>query len=144
MVFLSYWFLLFGDLDGMSVGIANNDGLPESRIRAREFNHSRGDEGGPKLSKILLGFRRADPHKPGLPVDEIVGVLFHWIRAAVARRQIFQELDSRTRSCVKRSDAQPRSEYVVQAFLLRTVVLAFAADLEAENIAIESQARICI
>src|SRR5262249_30200168 len=74
-----------------------------------------------------------------LPVGEVIGTGIMRRRSSVARRQILEELDSRSGGGSERGDVQPRTEHIVQPFLLRAVVLAAAHDTKTERITIAGE-----
>src|SRR5688572_18065441 len=77
-------------------------------------------------------------------MDEVVGPGIRRIRAAVSRREVFEKFDAGSRRGAQCGDPQTRPEYVVQTFLLGTVVLTLAGNLKAKHIAIEPQAGLCV
>src|SRR3954451_6028464 len=83
-----------------------------------------------KADRLFRGLCAASstliPKKFGLPVDEVVGLLLWRKWTPVARRQVFKKLNARTRGRPERGDAQAGAEDIVEAFLLRTVVLTLS------------------
>src|SRR5206468_35730 len=113
--------------NGVAVRVAKRYGFPESHLAVQ-----------------LDGARGHDAQEPGLPVDQVVGLLLRRVRTPVARRQVFEELDARPRRGAQRGDAQAGAEYVVETLLLRSVVLARAGNFHAQAVAIEPQTRLCV
>jgi hypothetical protein len=58
--------LLLGDLDGVAIRIAHNDG---SLYNAGRYEHR------PGFPELHLGFCRAGPQELGLPVNEVIRLL---------------------------------------------------------------------
>src|SRR6516164_6347820 len=127
----------------MSVRIAGRNGFPESRSAVRKLHSSGGHESGPAVPESLRGFVHADPQESGLPVDEVVGPLLRRKRATIARRQVLEEFDPRSRGRSQSGDAQTGPENIVEAFLLRTVIFALSRDFHSEPVPIELQTRLC-
>src|SRR5258705_3175304 len=75
-----------------------------------------------------------------LPVAKIVGASIRRYRPPVPRGQVLQELDARTGRRPERRDAEAGAKDVVQALLLRPVVLALACHSKAERIPIAAKA----
>src|SRR5262249_24200944 len=75
-----------------------------------------------------------------LPVNQIVGLLIRGIGTAGLGCEIFQEFNPGTGAGTQAGDMQASAKNIVQPFLLRTVVLAFAFHLKAEQITVETQA----
>ena len=74
--------------------------------------------------------------KRRLPVYEIVRMLVRGHGTAVARREIFEQLDSRPRAGAQRGDAQVGAEHGVEVLLFRAPVLARSGDAQPQRIAI--------
>jgi hypothetical protein len=83
--------LLRGELHNVTVRIAHQDGARDPERRVRELHHASGHEVVARRA-IRVGEERR------LPVYEIVGVLVGRHRTAVARREVFEQLDSRSGS----------------------------------------------
>ena len=75
--------LLTGDLNGVSVGIANDHGPPEAEVRVRQVGHSTGDESIPRFLQFPRGGIHGDAQDPGLQAHQIVSLLFARVSAAV-------------------------------------------------------------
>ena len=123
----------------VTVGIARQCAGAESERQWRGRHRSRRDQGDPVISREreqrLEPFRR----QRRLPMSDVVRVKIDGCRPAIARREIFKELNARSLSRAQRGDSKSRAEYVVQVFLFDVVVLAFAGNLHAERVAIEAQ-----
>src|SRR6059058_3367176 len=95
-----------------------------------------------------MSFAQGPFHEPDvggdgrLPVRDIVRARAFGIRPAVARREIFEQLDPGTLRSPQRGDAQVRAGYGVQVLLLGTVVVARASNAHSQQPAVETQARI--
>ena len=63
-------------------------------------------------------------------------------RAAGARREVFEQLDTGAARGAQRGDSQTRAEHIVEALLLDAKVLARARDFQSERISIETEARV--
>src|SRR6516165_3692867 len=74
-----------------------------------------------------------------LPFNEIVGMGGGRARPPIARRKILEKLDAWACRRSQCRDSQMRSEDVIQMLLLRTPVLAFSSNREAEDVAPEVQ-----
>jgi len=96
------------------------------------------------ISEILRSFVHAGSEKLCLPVDQVVCLLLRRVRAAVAWREIFQELHAGSGSRAQRRDAQAGAKHIVEALLFGAVIFAFPCDPEPEDIAVEPQAGLCI
>ena len=73
-------------------------------------------------------------------MDDIVSVLVHRERPAVAGCKIFQELNPRSTGTSQRCNAQMSAKYVIQMFLLGSVVFALTGDTHSEQVVIELDA----
>src|SRR5689334_7238609 len=80
----------------------------------------------------------------GLPLEEIPGARIGWIRATVARCDVFEELHAGTGNRAKSRDAKPRSEDVIQMLLFGSVVVALTDLLESKPVAIKLETGFCI
>jgi len=85
--------LPFHDLNGMTIWVAERDCFPESRLAVRQLYSSGSNESGPAVPESLRGFIHADPQESGLPVEEVIGLLFRRKRTPVARSQVFEKLE---------------------------------------------------
>ena len=65
-------------------------------------------------------------------------------RTSVARREIFQQFDTRPGCRSQCCNAQSRTKHVVEMLLLGAVVFTFADDRQAQQIAVKAQARVGI
>src|SRR5215831_11172309 len=117
----------------MTIRVADRDCFPEPRLAVRQLDGPGGYESGPAGPQRPRRIVGARAQEPGLPVDQVVGLLLRRIGAAVARRQVFEKLDARPRRGAQRGDAQPRPEDVIEALLLGPVVLALPGHFHAET-----------
>ena len=90
-------------------------------------------------SSIRCGHERGDIH---LPVPVIVCARVDRHRAAGARREVLEQLDTGAARGAQRGDSQTRAEHVVEALLLDAKVLTRARDFQSECISIETEARV--
>ena len=74
-----------------------------------------------------------------LPVRDVVRAEIGRRWPAIARRKIFEQLDTRTFCRAKRGDPEPGAEHVVQMFLFDVVVFALTGDLHAKRVPIKAQ-----
>src|SRR5438477_11801939 len=123
----------------MSIRVAERDCFPESHLAVRQLHGSGRDESGPAVPESLRGFVHTDPQKSGLPVNQVVSLLLRRKRAPIARRQVFEELNSRTRAGSQRGDVQAGAKDIIEPLLLGTVVLTLPSHFHAEAIPIELQ-----
>ena len=80
----------------------------------------------------------------GLPMDQVVRPLVGREGPSVARREILEQLDTRTRPAAKSGDAQASAEDIVEMFLFHAVIFTLADDLQAQHISVEFQACFCV
>jgi hypothetical protein len=128
------------DLNSVPVRIADGDALPETCLAIRQIDRAGGEECGFPIAQRSHRLVSSGAQEARVPVDQVVHPSFLRVGATVARRQILQKLDSRTRRRPQRGNSQAGPEYVVEPFLFRAEVLAFAGDLHPQAVAIEPQA----
>ena len=73
-------------------------------------------------------------------MSKVIRVEVDWNWSAIARRQVFQEFNSWPVFRPQRSDAEARTEDIVQMFLLGAVVFTFACYVETQYVTIKPQA----
>src|SRR5262245_58019713 len=83
--------LLLRDLDGMSIRVADCDCFPEPCLAVRQLDCPGGYESGPAVPQRPRRIVGARAQEPGLPVDQVIGLLLRRIGTAVARRQVFEK-----------------------------------------------------
>ena len=70
---------------------------------------------------------------------QIIGMFVGRKRPTVARRQVFEHLDSWAGGASQGSNSQLRSENIVQVLLLGSVIVTFTNHLHSEQVSIEMQ-----
>src|SRR5439155_15981913 len=77
-------------------------------------------------------------------MDDIVRANIRWQGPPIARRKIFEKLDAWPRVRPHSSDAQMRSEHLIQMFLFSPEIFALARSAQSEQVAIKLQAGVGI
>src|SRR5262249_7837264 len=77
-----------------------------------------------------------------VPVDDIVGMFIDGERPSIPGCEVLQQLNPGSGGAAQCSDPQAGAEYVVQVFLLGSVVLALARHTQPKHVPIELKAGI--
>src|SRR6266581_5320686 len=125
------------DLHLVAVGIFDQQRLAIPEPVLRERDDPRRDEGDASVAQTEGGRVGVARDERRLPVDLIVGAGLRGVGPAVARGQVFKELDAGPGGGPEARDPQASSEDVVQMLLLGAVVLALPRHLQPEQVAVE-------
>ena len=127
-------------LHDVPVRVADGDALTKPECGVGDGHHTWRYERHLAGPQTACRRGRVRSQQFGLPVHQVVCVFIAGNARPSRGTQILQELDARSGSRAQAGDPQVCTKHVVQVFLLGTVVLALADDLEAEQVTVEAQA----
>jgi hypothetical protein len=118
---LSSLFLL--DFNRVTIRVSDHECSAEPGLIRNHARRSRLDFRGIYPAARGIGIVS---HQHGLAVGQVIGMFIGGERPAVARREVFQELNSRAASAAQCCDAQACAKHIVRVLLLGPVVFSLS------------------
>lgn len=113
--------LRLDEFDNVAVGIAHENAAAEAELAISERDDPGGNESVMSRAQGLRTSFYIGSYELCLPVHQVARALIGGHRAAITRREVFEQLNARAIGRAQARDAEPRAEHVVQVLLLGAV-----------------------